>query len=77
MRELGWTQAVAAAGIPDQYLDTAAITRHWFTTQVREVTTDGGIAVFTRHPHRLGHPTRPPAPTTAAGGDSGRPAPLG
>lgn len=77
MRELGWTQAVAAAGIPDHYLDTAAITRHWFTTQVREVTTDGGIAVFTRHPHQLGHPTRPPAPTTAPGGDSRRPAPLG
>jgi hypothetical protein len=55
MRELGWTQALHAAGIPDAYLDTTAITRDWFTDQVRAITAatstgvGGHIEVFTRH----------------------------
>jgi len=51
MAHLGWTQAVAAAGIPDKYLDTAAMARDWFATEVRAV--DSGtpqrIEVFHRH----------------------------
>jgi hypothetical protein len=57
MTELGWTQALHAAGIPDRYLDTAAITRDWFAYQVRAITaatsTDvgGHVEVFARHEH--------------------------
>jgi hypothetical protein len=55
MRELGWTQALHAAGVPDQYLDTTAITRDWFAHQVRAITAPtpagvgGHIEVFARH----------------------------
>jgi hypothetical protein len=57
MRELGWTQALHAAGVPDRYLDTTAITRDWFAHQVRAITAPtpagagGHIEVFTRHQH--------------------------
>ena len=51
MAQLGWTHAVSAAGIPDQYIDTQAIARDWFSTDVRAV--DSGtwnrIEVFHRH----------------------------
>ncbi|MDQ1250863.1 MAG: hypothetical protein QG597_5243 [Actinomycetota bacterium] len=53
MRALGWTQALHAAGVPDQYLDTSAITRDWFNDQVRSITATTGtnrhIEIFTRH----------------------------
>jgi hypothetical protein len=55
MRELGWTQALQAAGIPDRYLDTTTIIRDWFTDQVRSITAITStqatpyIEVFTRH----------------------------
>jgi hypothetical protein len=55
MRQLGWTQALQTAGIPDTYLDTAAVTRDWFTYQVRSIDpgTRDHIEVFTRQPrHR-------------------------
>jgi hypothetical protein len=49
MAELGWAQAITAAGIPEQYLDLGAMTRDWFRTEVRDVAADGHIEVFTRH----------------------------
>ena len=50
MSELGWTQAVQAAGIPDGYLDIAAINRDWFGHQVRQIGSGvhGRIEVFHR-----------------------------
>ncbi len=60
MAELGWTQAIAAAGIPEQYLDIQAVTRDWFRTEVRDVPANKHIEVFRRHRPEDG-PT--PAPT--------------
>ena len=37
MRQLGWTQALHAAGIPENYIDLRAITRDWFTQLVRRI----------------------------------------
>jgi antirestriction protein len=50
MSRLGWTQALHAAGIPDRYLDLHAITRDWFTHQVRRIDSGswGRIEVFHR-----------------------------
>ena len=49
MAQLGWAQAITAAGIPQQHLDLGAMTRDWFRTEVRDVPADGHIEVFTRH----------------------------
>ncbi|MEU7874268.1 hypothetical protein [Dactylosporangium sp. NPDC049140] len=43
MRELGWTTALQQAGIPQHYLNDAAVTRGWFPSQFR------GIWCSTRH----------------------------
>lgn len=55
MNDLGWTQALAAAGIPEKYLDTDAITRDWFDHDVRAV--DSGtwnrVEVFHRPAARV------------------------
>jgi len=50
MRQLGWTQALDAAGIPENYLDISAINRDWFSYQVRQIEsgTRGRIEVFHR-----------------------------
>jgi antirestriction protein len=50
MAELGWTQALQTAGIPEHYLDTDAINRDWFHRQVRHIDsgTYGRIEVFHR-----------------------------
>jgi hypothetical protein len=55
--ELGWTTALANAGIPIGYLDLAKINHCWFADEVRAVRIDPGgrIAVFSRgirHHHR-------------------------
>ena len=51
MGQLGWTQALAVAGIPQRYLDLDAITRDWFTDDVRAVGsgTWDHVEVFQRH----------------------------
>jgi hypothetical protein len=50
MVDLGWTEALSTAGIPERYLDLDAITRDWFSHDVRAV--DSGtfdrIEVFGR-----------------------------
>jgi hypothetical protein len=50
MGELGWTQALQAAAIPEDYLNTAAINRDWFAHQVRQIDSGvhGRIEVFHR-----------------------------
>jgi hypothetical protein len=50
MSQLGWTQALQAAGIPEDYLDLRAITRDWFTQLVRRIDsgTWGRVEVFHR-----------------------------
>jgi hypothetical protein len=74
MSQLGWTQALHAAGVPEEYLDTAAITRDWFTSQVRGIRADPVTASTsspaTRTPQPPGRrrnavntPEPPPAPT--------------
>ena len=58
LAELGWPQALAAAGIPERYLDLPRIARDWFghqVDQIRPVSPDGfmpagHIEVFRRHP---------------------------
>jgi len=54
MAELGWTLALHDAGIPADYLDTAAITRDWFSHQVRQIDpgTHDHIEVFHRTQRR-------------------------
>jgi hypothetical protein len=51
MAQLGWTQALTTAGIPERYLDLEAIARDWFSTDVRAVHagTWDRIEVFHRH----------------------------
>jgi hypothetical protein len=60
MAQLGWSQALATAGIPERYLDLEAITRDWFSQHVRAVPsgTWDHIEVFHRH-----HPAPGPALT--------------
>jgi antirestriction protein len=49
MDHLGWTQTLQHAGIPDRYLDRAAINRDWFHDHVRAIpNTTTGIEVFRR-----------------------------
>jgi len=50
MAELGWTTALANAGIPIGYLDLAKINRCWFADEVRAIRVEAGgrIAVFSR-----------------------------
>jgi hypothetical protein len=49
MAELGWTKALADAGIPDVYLDRARITHTWLDRDIHAIARPAGIAVFTRH----------------------------
>ena len=72
MAELGWTQALRAAGIPENYLNTAAITRDWFEHQVRHRSTRVSMATSrcstapTRTDHPLGAAAGASPPTGAA-----------
>ena len=52
MAELGWTQAITAAGIPERYLDTRAINQELFAHYVQEIQPGEGrhIEVFRRRP---------------------------
>jgi hypothetical protein len=43
MAEIGWTSALQRAEVPARYLNTAAVTRDWFTNNVR------GIRCAARH----------------------------
>ena len=50
MTELGWTTALADAGIPIGYLDLNTIMHKWFADEVRAIRINPGgpIAVFSR-----------------------------